>query len=122
MPRKPTIQPAPLDSFELDDGTIVEIRNHQTREIGRGKDKEFESEELDWQVLLGLVDDLNSSNDFNVTRATTALRSNKAMGRFLLDAGYEMDERTACRHGKSIRAKYNQTMVIVDNVNNQNLT
>jgi len=51
MPRKKTIQPEPSETLTLKDGTIVEIRNHETREIGRGQDKKFESEELDNQAL-----------------------------------------------------------------------
>jgi len=58
MPRKKTIQPEPSAVITLEDGTIVEVRNHETREIGRGQDKKFESEEMDNQVLIGLFDDL----------------------------------------------------------------
>ena len=102
MPRKKNIQPAPLESFDLEDGTLVEIRDWRTREIGQGLDKKFNSEELDWQILYGLFDDLNSGNPFRENRAEKALSSNAAMERFLFDAGYEMDERTGRRHGKSI--------------------
>jgi hypothetical protein len=113
MPRKPTIQPAPLKSFTLDDGTVVEVRDHNTREIGPGLDKKFNSEELDWQVLNGLVEDLQSGNDTRIKRANTAIASNHAMARYLLDGGYDYDERTCRRHGKAIREKYAQTMRIV---------
>jgi len=47
MPRKKTLQPEPTETFTLDDGTVVEIRDHQTREIGRGLEKKFNAEELD---------------------------------------------------------------------------
>jgi len=113
MPRKKTIQPAPLESFDLKDGTLVEIRDWRTREIGQGLDKKFNSEELDWQILNGLFDDLNSGNPCRESRAEKALSSNAAMERFLFDAGYEMDERTGRRHGKSIREKYTQMQRIV---------
>jgi hypothetical protein len=119
MPRKLTIQPAPKESFILDDGTVVEVRDHSTREIGPGLDKKFNSEELDWQVLLGLVDDLQSDDPTRIARAQTALASNHAMERHLYDGGYEHHERTNRRHGKSIREKYAETMRIVDAVKNK---
>lgn len=106
MPRKKTVQPPPLESFSLEDGTLVEIRDWRTREIGRGQDKKFNSEELQWQVLHGLFDDLGSGDCNRERRAKEALTSNAAMERFLFDAGYEMDERTGRRHGKSIREKF----------------
>lgn len=119
MPRKPTIQPTPKDSFTLDDGTLIEIRDYATREIGRGLDKKFNSEELDWQVLLGLIDDLQSGDPNRITRAQAALVSNHAMERHLYEGGYELHERTSRRHGKSIRDKYVQTMRIVEAVKNK---
>jgi hypothetical protein len=117
MPRKKTIQPEPSEVFTLGDGTIVEIRNHETREIGRGQDKRFESEEMDNQVLVGLFDDLLSVEPERHFRATTALKSGYAMARYLLDGGYEMDERTAQRHGQSIRGKYRVWMRLVEEHN-----
>lgn len=117
MPRKTTIQPAPLENFVLDDGTVVEVRDRETREIGRGLDKKFNAEELDWQVVNGLVDDLRSGNRDRMLRAQSALASNHAMERFLYEAGYDdMDERTRRRHGKAIRQKLTQTLQIVATV------
>ena len=113
MPRKPTIQPAPRASFTLADCTLVEVRDWQSRTIGRGLDKKFLSEEQDWQVLNGLIDDLNSGKQTLVERARVALESNHAMARFLQNAGYDSDERTARRHGKSVRWKYHQIRRIV---------
>ena len=115
MPRKQTIQPAPLESFNLEDA-VVEIRDWRTREIGRGADKKFNSEELDWQVLNGLFDDLQSGSSDRRLRAEKALSSNASMERFLYSAGYEMDERTGRRHGKSIREKHNLMRHIVGTV------
>ena len=114
MPRKKTVQPEPSEVITLEDGTIVEVRNHETREIGRGLDKKFESEEMDNQVLTGLFDDLLSADPRRHERATTALKSDHAMARHLLDGGYEMDERTARRHGKSIREKYRDWLRLVE--------
>ena len=113
MPRKQTIQPTPLESFNLEDGTVVEIRDWRTREIGRGADKKFNSEELDWKVLNGLFDDLQSGSSDRRLQAEKALSSNAAMERFLYAAGYEMEERTGRRHGKSIREKHNLMRRIV---------
>ncbi len=113
MPRQKTVQPLPIEAFHLEDGTLVEVRDWRTREIGRGQDKKFEAEELDWQVLLGLFDDLMSGCRKREERAATALASNAAMERHLLNGGYEMDERTARRHGKCIREKYTQTRRIL---------
>ena len=116
MPRKKTIQPQPLQQFDLEDGTTVEVRDWRTREIGQGKDKKFNAEEVDWQVLNGLFDDLQSEDKSRQTRAQAALGSNGAMERFLYSAGYEMDERTGRRYGKSIREKYTQLRQIVGSV------
>ena len=113
MPRQKTVQPLPIEAFHLEDGTLVEVRNWGTREIGRGQDKKFEAEELDWQVLLGLFDDLMSGCRKREERAAQALASNAAMERHLLNGGYEMDERTARRHGKTIRENYTQTLRIL---------
>ena len=119
MPRKATTQPAPKESFTLDDGTVFEVRDYATREIGPGLDKKFNSEELDWQVLLGLVDDLQSGDPSRIARAQAALASNHAMERHLFEGDYELHERTGRRHGKSIREKYAETMRIVDAVKNK---
>lgn len=118
MPRKPTIQPEPLESFTLDDGTVVEIRDHETREIGRGADKKWNAEELDWQVLHGLTDDLQSGDPSRILRATTALSSNHAIERYLHAGDYGLNERTGRRHGKTIRAKYDQLMKVLEAVSN----
>jgi hypothetical protein len=113
MPRKPTTQPAPKESFTLYDGTIVEVRDYATREIGPGLDKKFNSEELDWQVLNGIFDDLMANSSTRVSRANTALESNHAMERYLNAGDYGLEERTGRRHGKSIREKYNEMRQIV---------
>ena len=117
MPRKKTVQPEPSEVITLEDGTIVEVRNHETREIGRGLDRKFESEEMDNQVIIGLFDDLLSSDLLRHSRATTALESDHALARHLLYGGYEMDERTARRHGKSIRGKYRVWLRLVEEHN-----
>ena len=55
MPRKKTIQPAPLEVLDYGD-LIVEIIDKDTRPIGRGQDKAFNSSEFDFHVLNKLVD------------------------------------------------------------------
>jgi hypothetical protein len=117
MPRKKTIQPAPLDSFTLDDGVLVEIRDNETREIGRGLDKRYLSEELDNQVLVGIFDDLLSEDVLRSKRAREAVVSDHALARHLLKGGYEMDDRTARRHGKSVREKYQIWIQLVEEHN-----
>lgn len=113
MPRKKTIQPAPLHTFTTDNGIVAEVRDYATREIGPGLDKKFIAEELDWQVLNGIFDDLMSNSAVRVSRANTALESNHAMERYLNVGDYGLEERTGRRHGKSIRKKYNQMRQIV---------
>lgn len=117
MPRKKTIQPEPLDRLTLPDGTVAEVRDFITREIGRGADKKFLATELDNQVVLGLFDDLLSTDISQISRARAAVLSDHAMARYLLDGGYEMDERTARRHGKSIRQKYRVWMLLAEKHN-----
>lgn len=119
MPRKKTIQPEALDRFTLPDGTVVEVRDFITREIGRGADKKFLATELDNQVLLGLFDDLLSTDISRISRTRAAVLSDHAMARYLLDGGYEMDERTARRHGKSIRTQYQIWMRLLEESNNE---
>lgn len=115
MPRKKTVQPEPLETFEVDNVT-VEIRDYATREIGRGLDRKFVAEDLIFQVLIGLVDDEQSGDPKRIERAATALASTHAMARHLLDGGYEMDERTARRHGKKIISEYHRSKLIQANV------
>ena len=56
MPRKKTTQPLPLETIPLDEGIVIEIRDAATREIGRGKDKEFYAKEFQLNTLDKLVD------------------------------------------------------------------
>ena len=110
MARKITIQPAPIEVIPLDDETDIEIRDWPTRLIGRGLDKKFLADELGYQVLLGLIDDLQSACSVRTKRANTALQSNHALAGHMLDGGYEMDERSARRHAEKIRGHYRLLM------------
>ena len=39
MPRRKTVQPAPLETFTCEDGLIIEVRDENCAEIGRGLHK-----------------------------------------------------------------------------------
>ncbi len=51
MPRKKTIQPNPIESFSLEDGTIVEVRDETCLETGKGLYKRHEYEAIRDAVL-----------------------------------------------------------------------
>ena len=51
MPRKKTIQPDPIESYTLEDGTIVEHRDETCQEIGKGLHKRNEYEAIRDAVL-----------------------------------------------------------------------
>ncbi|MGB2532645.1 MAG: hypothetical protein ACPH95_02210 [Porticoccaceae bacterium] len=51
MPRKKTIQPDPIESFSLEDGTIVEVRDETCKEIGKGLHKRNDYEAIRDAVL-----------------------------------------------------------------------
>ena len=51
MPRKITRQPQPLEIIHSGEGIVIEIRDAATREIGRGKDKEFYAKEFQINAL-----------------------------------------------------------------------
>ena len=79
MPRKKTIQPEPLKTSELEDGTIVEIRDHETREIGRGLDKRWKAENLVDGILLHLVDMIQGHDSQKTRQAIEVLESPKGI-------------------------------------------
>ena len=108
MPRKPTVQPDPLQVIVTKD-LVIEIRDKETREIGRGKDKEFESTELNFQVLLGLADMLLSNNIKERKEALEYLEAPRAvskLARYLQLCGYEQSDRALRRHASEIRRKW----------------
>ena len=55
MPRKKTIQPEPTETFTLDDGTIVEVRDEGAKLIGRGSHKHDTLYELRVRILEWVV-------------------------------------------------------------------
>jgi hypothetical protein len=108
MPRKPTVQPDPLQVIVTKD-LVIEIRDKETREIGRGKDKEFESTELNFQVLLGLADMLLSNNIKERKEALEYLEAPRAvskLARYLELCGYEQSDRAMRQHACDIRREW----------------
>ena len=108
MPRKKTVQPPPIEIIDVGDLTI-EIRDKDTREIGRGKDKEFESSELNFRVLHCLVDMLLSNNIKKRKEALEYLEAPRAvskLARYLELCGYEQSNRAMRQHACDIRREW----------------
>tara|TARA_E500000178_G_scaffold287291_1_gene289438 strand:- start:203 stop:586 length:384 start_codon:yes stop_codon:yes gene_type:complete len=109
MPRKKTIQPEPLKTFELEDGTIVEIRDHETREIGRGLDKQWKAENLVDGILEQLVNMIQGPDAGQTKKAIEVLESPKGVPvfiRLLQMWGYEESDRTLRKYATACRAKW----------------
>lgn len=62
MPRKKTIQPPPLQSGVLEDGTIWEVRDETCLEIGRGLHNRNKYEQKRDELLEWVVNDYLSPN------------------------------------------------------------
>jgi hypothetical protein len=63
VPRKKTVQPDPIDTFELDDGRVsVEVRGEGFNIIGRGLHKRDAHHELCVKILGWVVDHYLSIN------------------------------------------------------------
>lgn len=109
MPRKKTIQPEPLKTSELEDGTIVEIRDHETRERGPGLDKRWKAENLVDGILTHLVDMIQGADAEEAKKAIKLLESPKgipAFIRLLQMWGYEESDRTLRKYANACRAKW----------------
>jgi hypothetical protein len=108
MPRKKTVQTAPKETIDAGE-FVIEIRDRDTREIGRGKDKKFVSGELNSQVLHGLVDMLLSSSVKSRKEALIYLESPRAeskLARYLQLGGYDLSDRALRQHAKDIRREW----------------
>ena len=68
MPRKKTIQPEPIERFTLEDGTIVEVRDMNTWEIGRGLHMQRDHELLRGKILAWVADIYLSPQDPKVVK------------------------------------------------------
>lgn len=102
---KKTIQPAPLEVHDYGD-LIVEIIDKDTRPIGRGQDKAFNSSEFDFQVLNKLVDMYLSKEESECTLATELLEGERKISKLAKQLalwGYEEEDRALREHAKSIR-------------------
>jgi hypothetical protein len=112
MPRKKTVQLAPTKVIETDE-LIIEIRDKDTREIGPGLDKKFNANELDWQILTGLVD-MYLSEDRKQRKLAVELLENKRMeskfARKLEEWGYELSDRAMREHAKRVREHWRALM------------
>ena len=105
MPRKKTVQPAPLKVIKAGD-IEIEIRDAATRVIGRGEDKKFLTGETINQIVIGLVDDLLSKKQPRITRARDALDNNSSLATYLALGGYEQDDRTLRRYAAAVRKEF----------------
>ena len=108
MPRKKTIQPAPLEVHDYGD-LIVEIIDKDTRPIGRGQDKAFNANEIAHQALIKLNEMRESSSLKERERARVLLEGDRmaeTLARQLHDWGYDGTDRTLRKHAKSIRREW----------------
>lgn len=113
MPRKKTIQPPPIKVIETHD-LVIEIRDKDTRDIGRGLDKKFDADQLDWQILTGLVD-MYLSNDRKQRKLALELLESKRgaskLARKLEEWGYgDLSERALRGHAKRVREHWTALM------------
>ena len=94
MPRKKTIQPPPIETFTLEDGTIVEIRGEGCFEIGRG----LHNRDAYWarhdKVLERVANDyLTANGQRSVPTARNYLLSGKRFARKVEEWGlHEADD------------------------------
>lgn len=105
MPRKKTIQPAPLEVHDYGD-IIIEIINKDTRPIGRGQDKAFNASELNFQVLNKLVDMYLSKEESEHKLALELLEGDRKISKLARQLemwGYDEEDRALREHAKSIR-------------------
>jgi hypothetical protein len=115
MPRKKTVQPAPKETIHTRD-LVIEVRDRDTREIGRGKDKEFAASELDSQVLHGLVDMYQSSDPRKKAKAHDLLESPRGVSRLAKEMevwGYDLSDRALREHARNIRREWSILMAAV---------
>lgn len=112
MPRKKTVQPAPTKVIETDE-LIIEIRDKDTRLIGPGLDKKFNANELDWQILTGLVDMYLSDDRKQRKLAVELLENERVESKFarkLEEWGYELSDRVMREHAKKVREHWKTLM------------
>jgi len=112
LPRKKTIQPEPVEAFELD-GALIEIRDHDTREIGRGLDKQWKVDNAVDGILAQLIDMIQTGDRKDVQMAIDALEKPRGIPTFvtkLHEWGYTESDRTLRKYVEQVRARWS-TMV-----------
>jgi len=112
MPRKKTIQPEPLETIVFED-FIIEIRDHHTRLIARGSDKQWKVDSLVDGILAGLIDVIQKGNETQVRQVREMLENPRGIPKFIkqlqLD-GYTESERTLRKYAEKARARW-QTLL-----------
>ena len=106
--KKKTIQPKPLKTFVVDE-VIFEIRDHETREIGRGLDKQWKAINLTDGILDQLVNMVQGSDSRKAQEAIDLLESPKSIPRFirlLQEWGYEESDRTLRKYAERCRKQW----------------
>jgi len=102
VPRRKTIQPEPDEVIETAE-TIIEVRGNNSQIIKRGWDKKYQSQETDHQVMLGLINDLQSNDIKRINKARDVLQNNSTLAIFMALAGYEGTDRTLRKRSARIR-------------------
>jgi hypothetical protein len=118
MPRKKTIQPQPLETIYLDEGIVVEIRDAATREIGRGKDKEFHAKEFQINELGKIVDKILTAPPNiakNFLDKLEGERTASELSRHLQLTGAIQEERSLWEHAKGIQKEWQILMSALEN-------
>jgi len=118
MPRKKTIQPQPLETIHLDEGIVIEIRDAATREIGRGKDKEFNAKEFQINELGKIVDEILTAapnTAKNILDKLEGERTASELSRRLQLSGTIQEERSLWGHAKGIQKEWRILMSALEN-------
>ena len=108
MPRKKTVQPEPLEAFELN-GALIEIRGHETREKGRGLDKKWKATNTSDGILAKLIHMIQTGDRKEVEMAIDALEKPRHIPTFvktLNQWGYTESGRTLRKHMVQIRDQW----------------
>ena len=120
MPRKKTIQPQPIETIRLDEGITIEIRDAATREIGRGKDKEFYAKEFQVNILDKISDKiltLSPSKAKILLDMLEGKRTASELSRQMQLDGADQEERSLWEHAKGIQKEWKILMSALENAN-----
>jgi hypothetical protein len=120
MPRKKTIQPLPLQSIHYDDEIVLEIRDTATKEIGRGKDKEFHAKEFQTNEFGKVVDKILTLTPNKAKIFLDMLEGKRAaskLSRQMQLDGANQEERSLWEHAKGIQKEWRILMSALENTN-----